>query len=65
MPHRNTFDPDTSKRLAIESASGIAFMHSLSSPYMHRDVKSLNVFLDEHMVLKVNSRVSTGFELCA
>jgi serine/threonine protein kinase len=34
-----------------ECARGLQFMHKLK--YMHRDIKSLNVFLDGNMVAKV------------
>jgi len=38
-------------RVAVECAKGLQFMHKIG--YMHRDVKSLNVFLDGDMVAKV------------
>lgn len=45
------FDMNTAWRLSRECALGLAHIHSMG--YMHRDVKSLNVFLTAQMVAKV------------
>ncbi|KAJ3691401.1 hypothetical protein LUZ61_020565 [Rhynchospora tenuis] len=47
---------DWKKRLqiALDSARGLAFLHELASPpIIHRDVKSLNILLDENLNAKV------------
>ena len=46
-----TFDLPTSWRIAKECATGLKVIHELG--FMHRDIKSLNVFMDAHMVAKV------------
>ncbi|EKX44625.1 hypothetical protein GUITHDRAFT_71999 [Guillardia theta CCMP2712] len=48
---RKKFDTATSLRLAEECATGFEVIHSLG--YMHRDIKSLNVFLSKDLVAKV------------
>uniref|UniRef100_A0A7S1HLU3 Calmodulin n=1 Tax=Hemiselmis andersenii TaxID=464988 RepID=A0A7S1HLU3_HEMAN len=45
------FDPDTALRIAKECAMGLEHLHSIG--YMHRDVKSLNVFMASGYVAKV------------
>lgn len=45
------FDSPTAWRIAKECATGLKVIHELG--YMHRDVKSLNVFMDKNMVAKV------------
>ncbi|KAJ1493468.1 kinase-like domain-containing protein [Baffinella frigidus] len=51
MPTGKRFDEQTARRLALESASGLEFIHNLR--FMHRDIKSLNVFLSSAMTAKV------------
>ncbi|EKX50373.1 hypothetical protein GUITHDRAFT_67108 [Guillardia theta CCMP2712] len=53
LPSHRRFHPETSHRLALESARGLQYMHSLHPSMMHRDLKSLNVFLDKNMVAKI------------
>eukprot|EP00960_Hanusia_phi_P060095 764404-Hanusia_phi.AAC.2 len=48
---RKKFDSATALRLAEECATGFEVIHSLG--YMHRDIKSLNVFLTKDLVAKV------------
>lgn len=38
-------------RLALDEAKGVAFLHQAN--IVHRDLKSLNLFLNEHMRLKI------------
>eukprot|EP00290_Baffinella_frigidus_P029703 CAMPEP_0180233240 /NCGR_PEP_ID=MMETSP0987-20121128/27965_1 /TAXON_ID=697907 /ORGANISM="non described non described, Strain CCMP2293" /LENGTH=702 /DNA_ID=CAMNT_0022199035 /DNA_START=35 /DNA_END=2143 /DNA_ORIENTATION=- len=45
------FDLGTAWRLAHECATGFGVIHDIG--YMHRDIKSLNVFLDKDLVAKV------------
>ena len=45
------FDLPTSWRIAKECATGFKVIHELG--FMHRDIKSLNVFMDSNMVAKV------------
>jgi len=40
-------------RMAIDIASGMNFLHSGTPQVVHRDLKSLNVLLDEHMTAKI------------
>eukprot|EP00283_Hemiselmis_rufescens_P004628 CAMPEP_0173421310 /NCGR_PEP_ID=MMETSP1357-20121228/2466_1 /TAXON_ID=77926 /ORGANISM="Hemiselmis rufescens, Strain PCC563" /LENGTH=715 /DNA_ID=CAMNT_0014384213 /DNA_START=46 /DNA_END=2193 /DNA_ORIENTATION=+ len=45
------FDPGTAFRIGRECALGFEEIHKIG--YMHRDIKSLNVFMDQNMVAKV------------
>jgi len=61
------FDPPTAWRLGKECALGLEAIHGIG--YMHRDIKSLNVFVTHDMVAKVAdfgmcTNVSTSTEGC-
>lgn len=45
------FDTATAHRIARECAVGLGFIHDIG--FMHRDIKSLNVFMSKDMVAKV------------
>ncbi|PSS21662.1 Leucine-rich repeat receptor-like protein kinase precursor [Actinidia chinensis var. chinensis] len=41
-------------RVALDSARGLAYMHELADPpIIHRDVKSNNILLDQHLIAKI------------
>lgn len=46
-------DIATLKKFALDIAMGMAYLHSLSPPIIHRDLKSLNVLIDENNHCKV------------
>lgn len=53
MPVHCRFDDGSARRLALEVALALQVLHSASPSFMHRDLKSLNIFLDEGMVAKL------------
>ena len=44
---RIKLDWEDRKRLALEIARGMNFLHSFPTPIIHRDLKSLNILIDE------------------
>ena len=41
-------------KIALGSARGLAYLHELADPpIIHRDIKSANILLDEHLNAKV------------
>lgn len=41
-------------RLALDSANGVTYLHELANPpIIHRDIKSNNILLDDHLNAKV------------
>ena len=46
-------DPLCLLMCARQIAEGVAYLHQLSPPIIHRDLKSLNVFLTDNMTVKV------------
>ena len=46
-------DDETISRMALDIARGVAYLHNLSPPILHRDLKSANILADEKLQLKI------------
>ena len=46
-------------RMALDIAKGMRFLHGLTPPRIHRDLKSANLLVSEHFVVKVSVSAST------
>lgn len=44
---------DDRRRMAVDAARGVNYLHSFPTPVLHRDLKSLNLLLDENFRVKV------------
>ncbi len=44
---------DDRKRIAMEIALGMNYLHTFPTPIIHRDLKSLNILMDERFRAKI------------
>lgn len=49
----NAISWEERRRLSIEIAQGVLYLHSCTPPILHRDLKSLNIFLDGNLRIKI------------
>ena len=49
------------RRIAIEIAQGMTYLHSFDPPILHRDLKSMNILLDKNFLVKIADFGSTKF----
>jgi serine/threonine protein kinase len=49
-------------KILMEISEGILYLHLNKPPILHRDLKSLNILLDEHMSVKVSDFGLTDFK---
>jgi alpha-tubulin suppressor-like RCC1 family protein len=54
--HQNKNTPlslEERKRISLEIAIGMNFLHSFKPPILHRDLKSMNILLDKNLLVKI------------
>ncbi|MFM7856643.1 MAG: protein kinase, partial [Flammeovirgaceae bacterium] len=49
------------RRIAIEIAQGMNYLHTFNPPILHRDRKSMTVLLDSYLQVKIADFGSTKF----
>jgi serine/threonine protein kinase len=49
----NNISWEERRRFALEIAQGVLYLHLCSPPILHRDLKSLNIFLDGNLKIKI------------
>lgn len=60
--HKNiALNWDERRRIALEVALGMNYLHSFEPPILHRDLKSMNVLLDKNFQVKIADFGSTKF----
>ena len=60
--HKNiSLNWDERRRIALEVALGMNYLHSFEPPILHRDLKSMNVLLDKNFQVKIADFGSTKF----
>lgn len=52
---------DMRKRMALQTARGMNYLHKFTPPILHRDLKSLNLMLDESWTVKIGDFGWTRF----
>jgi alpha-tubulin suppressor-like RCC1 family protein len=56
-----TLNWEEKRRIALEVALGMNYLHSFEPPILHRDLKSMNVLLDRNFQVKIADFGSTKF----
>ena len=52
---------DERKRIALEIARGMNYLHSFQPPIVHRDLKTMNILLDKNLQVKIADFGSSKF----
>jgi len=63
LHHYSNYDLtwDERKRIALEIARGMNYLHSFQPPIVHRDLKSMNILLDKNLQVKIADFGSSKF----
>jgi mitogen-activated protein kinase kinase kinase 9 len=60
--HKNiSLNWEDKRRIALEIALGMNYLHSFNPPILHRDLKSMNLLLDKNFQIKIADFGSTKF----
>ena len=53
MKTKQRLDWDDKKSLALGTAKAMNYLHKFPTPVIHRDLKSLNILIDQNLVPKI------------
>jgi serine/threonine protein kinase len=53
LPRGLSLEPRVLRSILLDTALGMCYLHECEPPVIHRDLKSMNILLDEHGTAKV------------
>ena len=51
--HEISLSWEERRKIALDAAKGVHYLHSCNPPVLHRDLKSLNLLLDDNLICKL------------